>query len=575
MNKKFYVIVALICGMNMAYAQEVAVQAVEPPTDSLGIHPWDKHENDTHVIIPDKSHWSMYLGAGFNVFDGDYTSEKKYGVWIPTISLGGAYHWNNTWGTGVEYKFRSYRVKGQGNERDADIMLKGNAHQAWAYVSFDIFNAFRPQNKSKLFALDVLLGGGAIIKKNSIYYPNTYKNDIRCDFPFTMTTATDQAMKDEKYKAYGVFVGGISAEFNINRSFQLGLRGLYNYTTTDEIDGRPVRGQNNDAIFDCEMLVRYKFEPRRKSNVRNFMTDEKIEKWNNGTYYGDPAIGAAKRAKYIITPRIDTIWDIRRDTIYVMPPAVAALQQETRKGIRDYVVFFENDVPELDNTALSITGEAAMLLKAETDYKAVVVGSCDNTGAVEYNKWLATQRAINVTETLQNMGVASDRIYMVGRGIMQDDRAEGSYSLNRRVEIHIVTDEGMAKQKEELSFFEQYKNVKRGSAVRKAGEGKDASSSVALKEAMERMKNGELMPAAPATPKQPVVEKAVENAPEASAVEVLEKIIVPKDATLAILAKQYYGNAKLWTVIFEANRDRLTSPDQLQEGIELIIPKVK
>jgi len=564
MNKKITFVLTVLFGVSVAYAQQYGdtTQSSWVPTDSLGIHPYDGNENDCHIVIPEQSHWSMYLGLGFNVVDADYTAEKKHGVWIPTVSLGGTYHWNNTWGTGVEYKFRNYRITGSGLDRDADILLKGMSHQAWAYVTFDIFNAFRPQNKEKLFALDIVLGGGALWKKNSIYYPNTYKTDIRCDFPFTMTTATDHAKADSKYMACGVFTGGISAEFNVNRSFQIGLRGLYNYTTRDDIDGRPVRGQNNDAFFDCEAIIRYKFEPREKSNVRNFMVPQHIENWNNGTFYEDPVIGAAKRAKYIITPQKDTLVDITRDTVFMMPPALA---EGTHKGIRNYVVFFENDVPELDNMALSITGEAAMLLKSEPEYKAVVVGSCDNTGAVEYNKWLATQRATNVTEALAGMGVDLDRIYMVGRGIMQDDRDEGSYSLNRRVEIHIVTDEGMAKEKDELSFFEQYKSVKRGSAVRKPGEGKNASSSEALKEAIKKMKETA----------KPAIEKMVKEVVNVPAVEVLDKVVVVPNMTLSQLAKQYYGNGGLWTKIFEANRDRLTSPDHLEEGVELIIPKLE
>jgi len=600
--KQFNLIFALLLGATVAFAQEAVdtAKTVQVPTDSLGIHPWDGEENDRHYIIPDQSHWSIFLGAGFNVFDGDYTSEKKHGVWLPSLSLAGTYHWNNTWAIGAEYKFHNYRVKGSGRECDADIMLKGMAHQADAFVTFDIFNAFRPQNKKKVFALDLILGGGAFVKKNSIYYPNVrLMSKILYDTPWDYNTATQPVESDSKYKWYGVFLGGVSAEFNINRSFQIGLRAIYNYTTTDEIDGRPYRGNNNDAIFDCEALIRYKFEPRHRSNVRNFMVDQQIANWNDGTYYEDPAMGAAKRAKYKPNeeePRCDTIVFVTRDTVWMAPapaPVVPVIAEvENYKRIRDYVVFFENDVPELDQAALSITGDAAMLLKSEPDYKAVVVGSCDNTGAVEYNKWLATQRARNVTATLIEMGIDSSRIYMVGRGIMQDDRAEGSYSLNRRVEIHIVTEDVMAQQKDELSYFERYKNVKKGSAVRAQGEGKDASSSAALKAAIQRMKNGEPdpelesepapaapksepeAPAAPVAPNQPEEVVAPEDNPEVSAVEVLEKIIVPQDATLAILAKKYYGDAKLWTVIFEANRDRMSSPDQLRAGIELIIPKI-
>ncbi len=476
---------------------------MELPTDSLGIHPWDGKENDNHIVIADQSHWSMYITAGFNITDADFTSEKKHGVWVPTVGIGAAYHWNNTWAIGADYKFRNYRVTGSGMERDASIMLEGMSHQAGAYISMDVFNMFRPQNKAKLFALDLILGGGALWWKNSIQYPNERSMDkILSDTPWKYETGTRQeSEKMNKYRATGIFFGGMSAEFNLNRSFQLGLRGIYYYTTTDQIDAR-VRPENNDGFFDCEILLRYKFEPRDKSNVRNFMVDRQIDNWNDGTYYDDPAMGKAKRDKYKVVPQKDTIWQITRDTVWSItrdtifveaapaPPVVAPAVSQIAlpRSIHDYVVFFANDDPNLDKVALSTTGDAAMMLKSEPTYQAFVLGSCDNTGAVEYNKWLAVQRAKNVSHALQNMGIDSSRIYIAGRGIMQDDRAEGSFSINRRVEIRIVTDEEMKKAKEDFAYFEQYKDVKKGSAVRQAGEGKHASSSKALEAAKQKMK---------------------------------------------------------------------------------------
>ncbi|MCQ2342865.1 MAG: OmpA family protein [Paludibacteraceae bacterium] len=618
MYKKFYFVLALLAATTLVFAQEEEVREVQLPTDSLGVHPWDGEENDNHIVTPELSHWSIYLTAGFNVTDADFTSEKKHGVWVPTVGLGAAYHWNNTWHLGAEYKFRNYRVTGSGMERDADVMLKGRSHQADAYIAMDVFNMFRPQNKAKLFALDLILGGGALWWKNDIQYPNvkklTYEETRYTDFEFIFPTGKggQQPTKMDKFRATAIFLGGVSAEFNLNRSFQLGLRGVYYYTTTDQIDAR-VRPENNDGWFDCEILLRYKFEPRKKSNVRNFMVDQQIANWNDGTYYDDPAMGKAKRDKYKIVPQKDTLFDITRDTVWMMPaeqpaPVVAPIVAPvaTPRTIRDYVVFFANDDPELDQSALSITGEAAMLLKAEPDYKAVVIGSCDNTGAVEYNKWLAVQRATNVTQTLKDMGIDSSRIYLVGRGIMQDDREEGSFSVNRRVEIHIVTDQQMQQAKEDYAYFEQYKQVKKGSAVRQAGEGKHVSSSEALKSAMQTLKEtgkieqiGEAFKAllngkednskevkhpedkeAVATEmrnllKQVVQQRVVEEpaAEEAPAVEIMDTVVVAPNMTLGHLAKQYYGNAALWTKIFEANRDVLASPDQLREGMKLLIPK--
>jgi nucleoid-associated protein YgaU len=43
--------------------------------------------------------------------------------------------------------------------------------------------------------------------------------------------------------------------------------------------------------------------------------------------------------------------------------------------------------------------------------------------------------------------------------------------------------------------------------------------------------------------------------------------------TLSKISKQFYGNANQYMKIFEANRDRLQTPDRIQVGQELTIPE--
>ena len=42
--------------------------------------------------------------------------------------------------------------------------------------------------------------------------------------------------------------------------------------------------------------------------------------------------------------------------------------------------------------------------------------------------------------------------------------------------------------------------------------------------------------------------------------------------TLSKIAKQFYGSATEYTRIFEANRDKLSNPDEIQAGQQLVIP---
>jgi len=48
--------------------------------------------------------------------------------------------------------------------------------------------------------------------------------------------------------------------------------------------------------------------------------------------------------------------------------------------------------------------------------------------------------------------------------------------------------------------------------------------------------------------------------------------VVRKGDTLSKIADEYYGDARLYTKIFEANRDVLTDPNKIRPGQKLRIP---
>ena len=51
-----------------------------------------------------------------------------------------------------------------------------------------------------------------------------------------------------------------------------------------------------------------------------------------------------------------------------------------------------------------------------------------------------------------------------------------------------------------------------------------------------------------------------------------QKHVVQKGDTLWKIADEYYGDGRLYTKIFEANRDVLKDPDHIKPGQELRIP---
>lgn len=48
--------------------------------------------------------------------------------------------------------------------------------------------------------------------------------------------------------------------------------------------------------------------------------------------------------------------------------------------------------------------------------------------------------------------------------------------------------------------------------------------------------------------------------------------IVRKGDTLEKIAEKFYGDGKRWRRIYNANRDRMTSPNRIYEGQQLVIP---
>ena len=50
------------------------------------------------------------------------------------------------------------------------------------------------------------------------------------------------------------------------------------------------------------------------------------------------------------------------------------------------------------------------------------------------------------------------------------------------------------------------------------------------------------------------------------------KYTVQSGDSLSKIAKQFYGNANDYNKIFEANRDKLSDPDKIRPGQELVIP---
>src|SRR3990170_7433681 len=58
----------------------------------------------------------------------------------------------------------------------------------------------------------------------------------------------------------------------------------------------------------------------------------------------------------------------------------------------------------------------------------------------------------------------------------------------------------------------------------------------------------------------------------AGPVETMRRYTVRAGDTLSKISKEFYGNANQYMKIFAANKDKLSDPDKIKAGMELVIP---
>lgn len=82
----------------------------------------------------------------------------------------------------------------------------------------------------------------------------------------------------------------------------------------------------------------------------------------------------------------------------------------------------------------------AATLKGYPDTRINVIGHTDSTGSDSYNQQLSERRALAVADYLRSQGVASERLFAIGRGETQpiaSNDTESGRAQNRRVEVVI------------------------------------------------------------------------------------------------------------------------------------------
>ena len=213
---------------------------------------------------------------------------------------------------------------------------------------------------------------------------------------------------------------------------------------------------------------------------------------------------------------------VHRDTVVIESVRVEYHQAPAKK--ETHYVYYGLNTSTLSDASLNTIQQVAAAMIEDEDLCAEIVGYGDNTGSIEYNEKLTNIRAKNVFDELVNeYDIPAERIVYYSGGVIEGKR-KGIYSANRRVEIRVIPS----------ADFQE------------------------VKEKAETIKARVPAVSSPATEVDSVT---------------AEKVLTVEDGmTLSGIAFAEYGNASCWMYIYEANKETMSSPDELHLGQKLIIP---
>ncbi len=542
MKNKTFIACLLLMSASLAMA---ATEIVVPDTMTGGIYPYEVGTKYSNLAPePKESHWIIYLPVGMTFADMDESKGAKLGSGLSDLTvnagIGVGYEFTPTWGLNVEFLVANYGKNSFTATKQSDGSRKegtsfGNMYNATALVTFDFVDAFFPKRNQTIFNLYGLLGGGIGF---FTYTPESNSVDGKFTEPVSINT------KEGSKYGYAPFFGfGLLADFNITRTFSLGIRGMYDYYMSDLLDG-PIRvatglnsspraNSNNDGLFTADLVMTWKLNAKAKSHVSNY-SDKMIAdaiaiaEARNATVH--------EQAQEIRKAMKDTLVISHKDTLVVMNEAP---QQQFNQVDDYYFVYFQNDKFTLDDQALVDIQKVAFRMEQDTTICLELSGFTDNTGSSKRNELLAKKRSEAVRDQLVNVyGIDESRLLPMGKGSLTN--VKSSFAPNRRVNMHVVSKEQLEKTKKELEDNQGKKEAQ----VEKAEPAKEKSEAEALSELD--------------------LEYDIEKYIGAE--------IVNSKTTLSKLARKYYNNTNCWVYIYKTNHDVIKSPSYLWPGTKLYMP---
>lgn len=255
----------------------------------------------------------------------------------------------------------------------------------------------------------------------------------------------------------------------------------------------------------------------------------------------------------------DTIWIIdtirTNDTIRVrdtivraaarIEPVVTVEEKKLDTLLSQSVIWFNFDDYKPILEPAYILDSVALMMKNHPDLRIHINGHACAIGADSYNQRLALKRAKAVASLLRAKGVKSDRMEVTSFGATHPYRYNADHQLEKDRRVEIIPEGYVA---DDETVQEQPLPQKTPST----------SSQATIPE-----------------PEKKEVVKEPSSVEKKEYTKFLGTEKVKEGSRLMQIARRWYNEQLYWVYIYEANKDKLSSPQHLPVGTSLQIPDLK
>jgi len=525
------------------------------------------------------AHWSYALEIGGNIFDGDIREDHPQ--LIPSAKLhptiGGKLErsFNPVFGLGLQYMYIPYKA----DPKDTPYKLTGTAHEGTVFASINMLNLFYQTRKQRWNIYGTIGWGFSFYSAETI---DTRTGQTAPTVDNSGNVIPGSVMKLDDGRGYTIPLG-LHVEYNLSRTFALGLNGEYRMHNKDNYEGSPVnirKGNSNDAFSVVTLSFRHKlfFGKDREMHTRTATyaelipmkdnrkdieaLEDEIDELRDMIEGIKAAESCCKEAMNKITDLEDAMKKIadledqlakRPETVVIreerVPQEPKPVEVDAQERIRKAFdlalrgIQFETDKAVIKTVSYPILDNVVSIMKEHPDFELDIIGHTDNVGSAPYNLNLSNRRANSVRQYLIDRGINASRLTADGKGLTKpiatNTTAEGRQQ-NRRVEFVVrIGDEIIYSTDKDLFSEDGYED-----GYESQSQTRTSRSTVVISDF------------------------------DPDDYE-MTYVVAAKGTRLALFSTQHYGSYMFWPYIYLANTDVLSpDPNALIVGTRIAIPKL-